>query len=186
MTAEPRRYGFHATLKPPFELIDDSKVEELVLAVEVLASEQEPFSITLKVDVLNEFLAIVPKLPCEELRQLAGRCVSVLDPFRRPAGHAEMARRRAAGLSARQEDQLLRWGYPYVFEDFLFHMTLTGRLPPDLQQPIREAANSHFARVLSETVMIGGICLFQEAAPGDPFISVRHFPFSNISPEAAA
>jgi hypothetical protein len=33
-----------------------------------------------------------------------------------------------AGLSARQAEHLTKWGYPYVFEDFRFHMTLTAGL----------------------------------------------------------
>ena len=62
---------------------------------------------------------------------MAGACVRDLDEFRAPAGEAELARRRKAGLSARQEALLTQWGYPYVFEEFRFHLTLSGRLPEE-------------------------------------------------------
>ena len=52
-------------------------------------------------------------------------------PFARPPGAAELERRRKAGLSAAQEKMLLRWGYPYVLDEFRFHLTLTGRLQPE-------------------------------------------------------
>ena len=59
---------------------------------------------------------------------LAQACVETFEPFRAPLAEEELARRRAVPLSARQEANLERWGYPYVAEDFRFHMTLTARL----------------------------------------------------------
>ncbi len=185
-TAEPRRYGFHATLKPPFVLREDGALCALTSVVVALAEGERPIKIRLKVDVLDGFLALVPQNPSEELQNLAGRCVSALDSFRKPAQPEEIARRRAAGLSERQEDNLQRWGYPYLFEDFRFHMTLTSRLPSDILQRFKTAAEEHFAPVLADAVMIDAIALFQETAPGASFLSVRRFPFSNLSPEAAS
>lgn len=185
-TAEPRRYGFHATLKPPFTLREDGALGALTSAVAALAEGERPFRVRLKVDILDGFLALVPTDPIDALQNLAGRCVSALDSFRKPAGSEEVARRRAAGLSARQEENLQRWGYPYVFEDFRFHMTLSSPLAHDTQQRFMAAAEAHFAPVLADSVMIDGVALFYEEAPGAPFVSVRHFPFSNLPPEAAA
>ena len=34
-------------------------------------------------------------------------------------------------VTERQASNLDRWGYPYVFDDFRFHMTLTGPLTAD-------------------------------------------------------
>jgi hypothetical protein len=34
----------------------------------------------------------------------------------------------AAGLNQSQVANLDRWGYPYLFADFRFHMTLTGKV----------------------------------------------------------
>ena len=35
-----------------------------------------------------------------------------------------------SGLTDRQEALLTQWGYPYVMEEFRFHITLTGALDP--------------------------------------------------------
>ena len=41
VTGDPRRYGFHATMKPPFALRDPVRPEALLRAVAALASEHE-------------------------------------------------------------------------------------------------------------------------------------------------
>lgn len=129
ITATPRKYGFHGTMKPPFRLAegtrtDDLKTELATLAAQHLAFEAPPLALK----SLGYFLALVPSAPCEPLADLAARCVMDLDHFRAPPGEAELAKRRAAGLSAPQEANLLKWGYPYVFDQFRFHLTLSGKL----------------------------------------------------------
>jgi hypothetical protein len=79
---------------------------------------------------LGRFLALTPVGDARGIGRVADTCVQVLDPFRAPPEAEELARRRQARLSARQEALLLRWGYPHVMEEFRFHMTLTGRLAP--------------------------------------------------------
>jgi hypothetical protein len=54
--------------------------------------------------------------------------VQRFDSFRAPLTEAGMARRRQSNLTERQDQQMLDWGYPYVFEDFHFHLTLSGSL----------------------------------------------------------
>src|SRR3546814_16854276 len=70
-------------------------------------------------------------------------CVRAFDRFRAPPSETALARRRAAGLSARQEANLQAWGYPYVMEDFRLHFTLTGRItdpaqPDILRRPLEQ------------------------------------------------
>ena len=132
ITATPRKYGFHGTLKPPFRLAEGCGGDDLHAAVAAMVVDQPPVWLDALVpSALGHFLALKPKGETAALAAMAGRCVAELDAFRAPAPEAELARRRKAGLSARQEEMLLRWGYPYVFDDFRFHMTLSGRLPPD-------------------------------------------------------
>ena len=129
ITAEPRRYGFHGTLKPPMALIDDVSETDFLAAVGRFAASQRTFNTPpLALAELSDFLALVPTGRSPELQDLADHCVIEFDEFRRPAGEEELARRRAAGLSPRQDELLLRWGYPYVLEEWRFHLTLTGRL----------------------------------------------------------
>lgn len=186
VTGDPRRYGFHATLKPPFALRNGVTPDTLMRAAAALASHQKEIRVTLEVAVIDRFLALVPREPSPALNQLAERAVRDLDGFRRPASAGELARRRASGLSARQEEHLATWGYPYVFEEFRFHMTLTERLPPAYADRFAAAAEEHFAPVLAGPVAIDGITVFEEAANGAPFLATRHFSFPASADGVAA
>jgi hypothetical protein len=78
-------------------------------------------------------------------------------------------------LTARQVDLLDRFGYPYVMEEFLFHMTLTDRLPPTLQPDLLRAAQAWFADALRDPLVLDRIALFHEPAPGAPFARLADF-----------
>lgn len=128
-TATPRKYGFHGTLKPPFRLAEGATEETLAEALTRFAAAQPAVVLSgLRLAQLGHFLALIPAGSQDDLAQLAERVVMDLDGFRAPLNEAELARRRAAGLTPRQDALLTRWGYPYVMEEFRFHLTLTGRL----------------------------------------------------------
>jgi putative phosphonate metabolism protein len=186
LTAEPRRYGFHATLKAPFALREGITPEALMRACAALAADTAGFRVRLKAGLLDGFLALVPDGDPAALQDLAARCVRELDGFRRPPSEDELARRRKAPLNARQDANLLRWGYPYVLDDFRFHITLTKWLEPEDSDRFLSAARTHFAAELLEPVTIDGLTLFQEPVPGAPFLALRHFPFTISAAEAAA
>ncbi|MEM9552537.1 MAG: DUF1045 domain-containing protein [Pseudomonadota bacterium] len=132
ITATPRKYGLHATLKPPFRLSDGHSRVELEAEVAALAGRLAPVRLPgLTIGRLGRFLALVPDGENQALTALAATCVTELDAFRAPATDAELARRRATGLTPLQEVNLVQWGYPYVLDAFRFHITLTGRLPSE-------------------------------------------------------
>lgn len=184
LTSEARRYGFHATLKPPFTLADEVEGEELVFAVKALSHSLEPFAVALKVDLIDGFLALTPEAPFAPLDDLASRCVRDLDELRAPISEADIARRRAAGLTERQDNHLWRWGYPYVLEDFRFHMTLSRRLAEAEAGLLLPAARDFFAAALSAPVTIDALSLFCEPTPGAPFKAVSQFAFTAAHAEA--
>jgi putative phosphonate metabolism protein len=186
LTADPRRYGFHATLKAPFALRKGITAEALMRACAALAADSASFRVALMVDQLDGFLALIPDGDPSALQVLAARCVRDLDGFRRPLSEDELARRRKAGLTARQDANLLRWGYPYVLDDFRFHMTLSERLDSNDAVRLAAAARTHFAVAIADPVMIDGLSLFHEPEPGAPFLALRHFPFTHATAEAAA
>src|SRR5690606_31420255 len=96
ITAEPRRYGFHATLKPPFRLPQGRTATELLTAVESFAAARPRIILPgLRVARLGRFLALVPERASPELEALAADCVATFDRFRAPPGEAELARRRS-------------------------------------------------------------------------------------------
>lgn len=129
ITATPRKYGFHGTLKPPFRLAEGENVAALQAALEVFAAGHAPACCAgLELARLGGFLALIPRGDVAELATLAGACVTELDRFRAPATPQEITRRRSAGLTPEQDAHLLAWGYPYVLDQFRFHLTLSGKL----------------------------------------------------------
>jgi putative phosphonate metabolism protein len=126
---EPRTYGFHATLKAPFRLASGTTENDLIAAVHAFArTRPRADAFALEAVELGAFIALVPTRRCEALDQLAAACVREFDGFRAPMMAAERERRLQTPLTAQQVRQVDAWGYPFVFEDFRFHMTLTGRL----------------------------------------------------------
>lgn len=167
ITAEPRRYGFHATVKPPFRLAEGRDAATLEAAVGAFCATVAPFDLAgLRLASIDGFLALVPEGETGALDALAARVVAELDGFRQLAGTEEIARRRAAGLSARQEAYLLRWGYPYVMEEFRAHFTLTGRLEPARQAQVAAHLETRLARVALRPFRVESLCLAGEQAGG--------------------
>jgi putative phosphonate metabolism protein len=171
ITSAPRRYGFHATLKPPFRLAPGKLWTELVEAAREVAGRTAPFDLPpLAVAEVEGFLALRETAPCAPLQALADACVERLDPFRAPASEEELARRRHSGLSPEQEAMLDRWGYPYVLGTWFFHMTLTRRLSAEEQAVWRPRAEKHFARALAIPCSVTDLCLFTQSRPDTAFV----------------
>jgi putative phosphonate metabolism protein len=171
VTAEPRLYGFHATLKPPMRLACGYQWSDLVAATRSLADRIAPFALPpLSVQNLFGFLALRETAPSEPLQALADACVEQFDRFRAPPSDAELARRRRASLTPRQQEMLLRWGYPYVFDTWFFHMTLTRQLSIDERRLIMPAAEAFFMRAVTVARCVSDLCLFVQPAPGEPFV----------------
>ena len=113
IVADPRQYGFHGTLKPPIVLVEGATERDFVDAVGTFASTERQIDVpSMMLAEVEDFLALVPAERCAALQDFSDRCVVEFDEFRRPADEAELARRRAAGLSQRQQDRRLRGGFP--------------------------------------------------------------------------
>ena len=106
MTSEPRRYGFHATIKAPFRLAEDASLSDLSAALAALAHANRPFAAgPLAVSALSlaegaAFVALTPRAPSTEIAQLEERIVVGLDAFRAPLDESERARRDPSFRSA--------------------------------------------------------------------------------------
>lgn len=163
VTADPRKYGFHGTLKAPMALAPGKTEAELMEACAAFAGNARPIPmIRPVVDSISGFIAVVPAGPVSELQQLAADCVRDFDCFRTPLIAEDRARRKPEKLSERQRDYLDRWGYPYVMEEFRFHMTLTGRLDAERRGPILEMLRAKFATLKLDTLSIDCIALFRQ------------------------
>ena len=178
-TEAPRRYGLHATFKPPFRLADTQTVDALDAALRRFAAQHAPFTIEPTLQTLRGFLAWRLRTgdPARDaLHAFADACVREFDGFRAPAPAAELARRRKAGLSHMQERHLQRWGYPYVFDTFTFHITLTGHLRHHEQLACYRALEAASA-VRPPTLSIDNVALFTQPAPNAPFTVARIYRF---------
>jgi putative phosphonate metabolism protein len=176
LTASPRMYGFHATLKPPFHLAEGYTVQQLTQAMQRLAAASPAFVLPqLELGSLDGFLALQAQRADARLSTLADACVTELDHFRAAPSADELAQRRAAGLSARHEQLLARFGYPYVLDQFRFHMTLTERLPPAQSKRLRPWLADHLADALALPVRCDDLCLFVQQRRDDAFVLRQRF-----------
>ena len=187
LTEEPRRYGFHATLKPPFALAEGASPEDLYQSVETLVASRQPFALgRLTLQRLGGFLALMPEDEPLELATLAADCVEQLDLFRAPASPAELARRRQTGLSRRQEELLSRWGYPHVLDHWRFHMTLTGPVEGVKRQVLSAWLDTRLRELCHEYLVVDALCVFEQAAPQAPFRLARRFDFQDAPAQGGA
>jgi putative phosphonate metabolism protein len=171
LTAEPRTYGFDATLKAPFRLRDELDPADLLADLRMLAASITAIP-TLEpvVGLIGGFVAVVPATASPALGRLAADCVTAFERFRLPMTEQERSKRLAAGLSRQQTANLDRFGYPYVFEEFRFHMTLTGRVEPDRRTAIHALLQNEFARACgAEPVRLDRLALARQDRPGAAF-----------------
>ncbi len=179
ITRTPRRYSFHGTLKPPFRLAAGTDAAALDRALAGLAARTAPVSAPgLTPSTRLGFLALMPNGPAPALDALAAACTRRLDRFSARPGAAQLAQRRARDLTPRQEANLTRWGYPYVLDDFRFHLTLSGRLRPGEAEPLIEAVTALAAPHLDPVLHLDDICLFGDPGAGEDFRLLRRYPLT--------
>lgn len=164
LTQEPRRYGFHATLKAPFGLAEGVCEADLTAFAGEVAAGLAPVELAgLRVAALGAFVALIPAGETGPLGELAFGLVERFERFRAPLAAADAARRLKAPLTPRQRRALERFGYPYVGPDFRFHMTLTGSLTPGLIARVQPAlAAAHAEAVPAGPVVIDRIVIFRQ------------------------
>ena len=167
LTADPRKYGFHGTIKAPFRLADGVSPADLAAAVRAVAAECAAVEMAgLEMVSLEGFLAFVPSGHAAGLTELAAHVVRSLDPYRAVLSAPEIARRRPDDLTPRQRDLLVVYGYPYVMEEFRFHLTLTGAMSDAEHAVAAPLAMAHFADVMPQPFVLADICLMGQDAAG--------------------
>ncbi len=179
LTAAPRQYGWHATLKAPFRLASGQTLATLCAAVRSLCRGHRPFQLApLEVSRLGQFLALRPSTPQAELVRLADDCVRHLHAWAAPLTEDELARRRNASLTPTQDVLLQAWGYPYVFDQYRFHISLTDILQghsAEVQEAVWQAAVHRFHPL--PACWIDRVSIFVEPSPGEPFRLIEQIGF---------
>ena len=175
LTAEPRRYGFHATLKAPFHLRSGVTPAELLVRARSLAQRLRPVPLSpLQVRRLGPYVVLLTPDHHTAAADLANACVTELDDLRQPLTPDDLARRQPATLDARELELLHRYGYPHVLERFRFHLTLTDPVNEAQAALVTEAVSAQVARLNAQTPLtLDRLCIFEEPAPGQAFRRVH-------------
>lgn len=182
LTRDPRKYGFHATLKAPLPLAPGKTEAELLAACEIFAGTPRPIPVIRPVvDSISGFIAVVPTDPSAELARLAADCVRDFDSFRAPLTPEDRARRNPSALTPKQCEYLERWGYPYVLEDFRFHMTLTGRLDAARRRPVLTMLRDRFAVLGLKRLAIDRIAVCRQDEADSRFRILNQFVLTQIT-----
>jgi len=185
----PAHYALHATLKPPFRLADGADAARLDQAVRAFATQQSPFDVPLALRALRGFLAWcladAEGQGGRHMHALADACVRDFDAFRAPPTAAEIARRDPAKLSAAQRRHLDAWGYPYVFDTFTFHITLTGMLNAADEAAAFGMLAAAGGALLEQPMRVDGISVYVQPEPGADFIAARHYRFDGTTVDGA-
>lgn len=180
LTQSPNRYGFHATLKPPMILVDGASEADLRAEITTFAAEHEPFDLGQpRLAPLDGFLALLVD-DNDHLQDFASHVVERFELFRAPMTAKDRAARASRQLSDRQLELLDAYGYPYVFDEFRFHMTLSDRLDPAAADEILQAATTWFAPVLGAPLLLDRLSLYHEADAGKPFNRIADFKLGAI------
>jgi len=177
LTAEPNGYGFHATLKAPFEMATWRSEAELLDQVRRTAAQLPAFEAPIGPAALGRFLAFQLQSPSPEMNALHALCVREFDGFRAPLSEADLARRRKRPLTPEQDAQLLEWGYPYVFDDFRFHMTLTSAISDDVVRARVLAVLEDYFAEETGAHRFDGLAVFKQDDRQAPFHILERYAF---------
>lgn len=166
-TDNPRRYGFHATLKAPFRLAEGCDTATLIAAVDRFAASHAMVALEgLRLASLDGFMSLIPVGDVTALNALAADIVRDLDQLRAPLSAADIARRKPERLSPVQRAYLDAWGYPYVLDEFRFHMTLSNQLDAAQRAWLEPLADAHFAPFVDRPTQIDALTIFVEGTDG--------------------
>lgn len=164
-------------------LVDGVDEHALFDMLERLTARTSAFAMPMmEVSTLRDFVAVLPTRPIaadHPLRRLADACVTQTDGLRLAGSEAELRRRtRSQALDAQEISLLQRWGYPYVFDCWKFHMTLSDSMHDQtvLERLLAEARR-HFAAALADQLMCTSVSVFTESVAGAPFMLTRRFAF---------
>jgi putative phosphonate metabolism protein len=175
LTRAPRKYGFHGTIRAPFRLAEGVTAAEVAQAVDDMARALPPVQLDgLALHRIKGFLALTPTGDESDLLRLGAEVVSRSDRLRAPLTEAEIAKRRPERLSPRQRQLLDIWGYPYVMEEFQFHLTLSDDLPEAVADAVAPVLADWLAPVIPRPFVIDNLCLMGEDAAGRFHLVSRH------------
>jgi hypothetical protein len=174
-----RRYGFHGTLKPPFELNPATSLESLLDAARIFAQSLSLIEIPpLELAIIGKFIALTPTTSSAPLEKLAAACVRAFEAYRMPLSDEQLESYKLNKLTVHQEQMLEHWGYPYVMEEFRFHISVTDRIDDDREREnVMNALEVLAAPILRKPIVVRDITVFGQAGFNEPMVAIERIPF---------
>ncbi|MBV1695902.1 MAG: DUF1045 domain-containing protein [Hyphomicrobiales bacterium] len=171
-------YGFHATLKAPFAPAPGIDGARITADTAALAGTLAPVDLGhLAVTAMGRFVTLRPAAALPALQAMAGAVVENLDHLRAPLTEADRARRKPETLTPKMRAYLDRWGYPYVFDEFRFHMTLSGPLA-DADRPDAAEIIRRLSEPTNAPVRIAQLCVFRQLNRKSTFSILSRHPMA--------
>jgi len=181
LSRAPRRYGWHGTLVAPARCAEGVTPDEVVHRALAWAQRQRPFDLIVEPAALDRFVALRPASAdgADAMQALAADALHELAPLRAMPSEEERNRRiQASLLNARQQSLLARWGYPYVLDEFRFHMTLSDAIEAPERAVLIDWWRERMAAL--GPLPVDSAALFLEPRPGEPFVLVKRLPFAGV------
>ncbi|MBX7200145.1 MAG: DUF1045 domain-containing protein [Rhodospirillaceae bacterium] len=179
ITTNTRRYGFHGTLKPPFELNPILSLDGLMAAARIFARTMATVELPpLELAVIGKFIALTPAHESAALEKLAAACVRAFEAFRVPMSAEQFAQYKLNKLTVHQEQMLKHWGYPYVMEEFRFHMSLTDKIEDEAERiRVMDELAKIASPVVGKPLVVRAITVFRQPGSNEPMVPVERIPF---------
>jgi hypothetical protein len=179
ITQGPRNYGMHGTLKPSFELNPHATENALLTVAHNIAASLSPIELpSLELGEIGYIVSLVPESSSAPLENLAANCVRAFDGYRRPLNHKEEETYKRHRLTVHQKQMLEHWGYPYVMEEFDFHISLTDPIPDETERAaVMKALDRVAAPVLHKTLIMRELAVFAQKEDFQPMSIIARIPF---------
>jgi putative phosphonate metabolism protein len=182
LTESTWRYGFHGTLKPPFELNPASSREALLAAAGIFAKSLAPVELPpMELAVIGKFIALTPAASSAGLESLAAQCVRAFEGFRVPLTAEQTANYMRNKLTVHQTQMLEHWGYPYVMEEFRFHISLTDRIDDaNERNAMMKAVQTSVGKVVNTPIVVRDLSVFHQVERDQPMTVLERIPFGRL------
>ena len=175
----PKQYGFHGTIKAPFRLKDGYTYNDLENKVCEISKQIHSFHLDeLIIKKLGNFIALIPTNNLK-VNELSNKFVKGLDYLRDELSEDELKKRNPEKLTPNQKKMLYKWGYPYVFNEFKFHLTLTSKLNIEEIDGVFKSLQNILKQVNLSKINFNNICIFGQKSD-EKFYFIKRFKFNNL------
>jgi hypothetical protein len=169
----------HGTLKPSFELSPHTTEQELLTVATLVCRGLAPLKLpALELGEIANIVSLVLEASSVELENFATYCVRAFDGYRRALTPDQEEVFRKNRLTVHQEQMLEHWGYPYVNEEFDFHISLTDPIPDERERHrVKDVLEGIAAPVLRKPLIMRELAVFKQNGTQESMSVIARIPF---------